>query len=176
MNDLSMLANIAEIVGVIIVIGGLFFAILQMRQIRQQRRELAALELFRFFGNPEFAQAYRRVLHLPDGLSADDIRDSEDNLEDSAMLICTTMENIGVMTYQRIVPFKVVNNLIGASTGILWQKLEKWVTAVRAELNDPAAFEWFQWLAERLAEFDDSRGPAYETETDWQPAHTQQQF
>ena len=58
MNDLTKLANIAEIVGALIVIGGLFFALMQMRQIRQQRRELAAIEMFRFFGNPDFTRAY----------------------------------------------------------------------------------------------------------------------
>ena len=171
-----MLANIAEIIGVLIVIGGLFFAVLQMRQLRQQRRELAALELFRFFGSPKFAQAYRRVLYLSDGQSAADIREGKDNLEDAAMLICTTMENIGVMTFQRIVPFKIVNNLVGASAGILWQKLEPWVVGVREELDDAAAFEWFQWLVEQLAEYQDDRGPAYQAESDWQPAHTQQHF
>ena len=58
MDELATLANMAKIFGVIIVIGGLFFAVLQMRQIRQQRRELAAIELFRFFGNPKFTEAY----------------------------------------------------------------------------------------------------------------------
>ena len=58
MDELATLANMAEILGVIIIIGGLFFAVLQMRQIRQQRRELAAIELFRFFGNPKFTEAY----------------------------------------------------------------------------------------------------------------------
>lgn len=176
MTNLSMLANIAEIIGVLIVIGGLFFAILQMRQIRQQRRELAALELFRFFGSPKFAQAYRQILHMQGDLTANEVREGDNNLEDSAMLICTTMENIGVMTHQRIVPFKIVNNLIGASTGILWKKLESWIVGVREELDDPAAFEWFQWLAERLADYQEDRGPAYQSETDWKPAHTQQQF
>ena len=53
MTELSMFANMAEILGVLIVIGGVYFAVLQMRQIRQQRRELAAIELFRFFASPK---------------------------------------------------------------------------------------------------------------------------
>lgn len=69
MIDLSRLANIAEIVGALIVIGGVFFAIMQMRQIRQQRREMAAIELFRFFGRPQFSQSYLRILQLPEGLN-----------------------------------------------------------------------------------------------------------
>jgi len=172
MNDLSTLANMAEILGVIIVVGGLFFAVLQMRQIRQQRRELAAIELFRFFGNPRFTKAFQLLLHLPDGLSAEDIRTKQGKLEDAAMLVSSTMENIGVMTFQRIVPFVIVNNLIGSSVIILWRKLEKWAIALRDELGDEAAFEWFQWLAERLEDYQ-SRDPhpAYQAHKDWMPMH-----
>ena len=175
MTDITTLASYAEVIGAAIVIGGLYFAVLQMRQLRQQRRELAAIELFRFFANPSFVSAYRRVLTLPDGLSAEDIRSGEDNLHDAAALISNTMENIGVMTYQRIVPFKVVYNLIGSSVVTLWGKLEVWAVALREELGDEAAFEWFQWLAERLIEYDSSaaarKGPAYIAEADWQPSH-----
>lgn len=175
MTDISTLADFAEVIGAAIVIGGVYFAVLQMRQLRQQRRELAAIELFRFFGNPDFAKAYHKVLQLPDGMSAEEIRDHADDLEDAATLICNTMENIGVMTYQRIVPFKVVNNLIGNSTMLLWKKLEGWVLSLRDQIDDPAAFEWFQWLFDRLQDYEnaaDTRsGPAYATEADWLPTH-----
>ena len=177
MSNLSTLANLAEILGVIIVVGGFFFAVLQMRQIRQQRRELAAIELFRFFGNARFTKAYQTLLHLPDGLSAEDIRTKQASLEDAAMLVSSTMENIGVMTYQRIVPFVIVNNLLGSSVVILWRKLEKWATALREELGDEAAFEWFQWLAERLEDYQPrDPHPAYEAHKDWIPAHLRREL
>jgi hypothetical protein len=86
-ENLAILANIAEIVGAIIVVVGLLFAVLQMRQIQQQRRELAAIELFRFFGNPRFTRAFNRVLHMPDKLTAEKMRRDEKGLEDAAMLI-----------------------------------------------------------------------------------------
>ena len=82
MKDLSSLADMAEIIGVIIVVGGLVFALMQMRQTRQQRRELAAIELFRFFGNARFSAAYKKIMHLPDGISAEEIRNSATNLDD----------------------------------------------------------------------------------------------
>jgi hypothetical protein len=171
MNELSMLANMAEIVGVLIVIGGLYFAVLQMRQIRQQRRELAAIELFRFFATPRFTQAYRTILHMPDEMSTNDIRTKQSKLEDAAMLISNTMENIGVMTYQRIVPFLIVRNLVGTSVVILWRKLENWIIDLREELDSPEAFEWFQWLAERLEEYTpDDAMPAYEEFKAWAPS------
>jgi hypothetical protein len=172
MTDLSRLANMAEIFSAIIVIGGIIFAVIQMRQTRQQRRELAAIELFRSFGSPAFNDAYRKVLRYPDGLTMKQLQEDYPDGEQSAMLICTTMENVGVMMYQRIVPSAVVNNLIGSSTAILWQKLEFWVSDLRTELDTPFAFEWFQWLAMKLKDLqDDSDLPAYQSQTEWTPSN-----
>ena len=172
MTDLSRLANMAEIFSAIIVVGGIIFAVIQMRQTRQQRREMAAIELFRSFGSPAFTDAYRKVLHYPDGLSGAELKQKYPDGDQSAMLISSTMENIGVMMYQRIVPSAVVNNLIGSSTVILWKKLEVWVDDLRTELDNPYAFEWFQWLAIKLSDLhreDDL--PAYESQADWIPSN-----
>ena len=172
MESLELLANIAEIFGVIVVVGGLYFAVLQLRQFRQQQRELAAIELFRSYGNPHFTDAFNRVVHMNDEMTAEEIRMDENGLEEAAMLISSTMENIGVMTHQRIVPFMVVNHLIGASAVILWKKLKAWTYAVREETDNEYMFEWFQWLADRLDEFQEpDERPAYEAFRDWVPRH-----
>ena len=171
MTDLSTLANMAEILGAIVVIGGLVFAIIQMRSLRQQRRELAAIELFRSFGNANFNKAYETILALPEGLSRSEVNSRAPGVSNCAMLICTTMENVGVMTYQRIVPFQVVHNLMGTSTVLLWRRLDKWVAELRDDLDNHDAFEWFQWLAEKLDEHNDpDSGPAYLAHKDWVPA------
>lgn len=172
MENLAVIANIAETIGAIIVVIGLVFAVLQMRQIREQRREMAAIELFRFYGNPDFTRAYNQILHMPDGLTAEEIRAEDNGLDDAAMLISSTMENIGVMTHQRIVPFVVVNHLIGASTIILWRKLELWTGNLREETGDEYLFEWFQWLVVQLERYDDAgQPPAHEAYSSWVPKH-----
>jgi hypothetical protein len=161
----------AEIIGAAVVIGGLFFAIIQMRQLRQQRREMAAIELFRFFGSPQFSKAYRDVVRLPDGLDVAGLRAQSPDAENCAMIISTTMENIGVMMFQRIVPSVVVENLMGDSAVLLWRKLHVWVAEVRVDLGSPAAFEWFQWLAEILESIQpDQPVPAYKAYKDWKPS------
>ncbi len=169
MTDLSRLANMAEIFSAIFVVGGILFAILQMRQIRQQRRELAAIELFRSFGSPEFAKAYRSVLRFPDGISPEEMNRDFPGGESCAMFVAMTMENIGVMMYQRIVPAEVVSNLLGNSAVILWQRLDSWAFALREDLGNPGAFEWFQWLALVLGNFQDDGKPAYIAHADWVP-------
>ena len=177
MNDLSRLADMAEIIGAIIVIGGVVFAVLQMQQIRQQRREMAAIELFRSFGSPAFSDAYRRILQLPEGLNAEEICEQCPGCEDAAMMIATTMENIGVMVYHRIVPSVVVNDLIGSSTIILYHKLERWIDDLRDELDSPWLFEWFQWLATVLENLPDmEQPPAYKAYRDWKPGRNIERF
>jgi hypothetical protein len=177
MTDLSRLADMAEVLGVLIVIGGVFFAVVQLRQIRQQRREMAAIELFRFFGSPDFAEAYRCVLRLPDGLSRAETRKQLGTDASYAMFISTTMENIGVMVYHRIVPYVVVNNLMGTSTPVLWRKLENWVGGVREDMGNPAAFEWFEWLAITMEKYgDDNRAPVYLSCSDWKPSRPSQEL
>ena len=170
MTELDRLANMAEIISAIIVVGGVIFALLQMRQTRQQRRELAAIELFNSFESPQFTEAYRNVLLFPDGLSAAELKRRYPDGEHYAMMIATTMESIGVMMYQRIVPSSVVQNLIGSTTVIMWRKLEPWAHELRMELGTENAFEWFQWLAEKLAELDeDNSTPAFVKHKDWRP-------
>ena len=171
MSDLSRLADMAEILGALIVIGGVFFAVMQMRQIRQQRREMAAIELFRFFGSPEFAEAYHRVLKLPDGLTMAELRSQHADVESCAMMISTTMENIGVMVHQRIVPSVVVKNLMGTSTCILWRKLGRYIRDMRERLGHPGMFEWFEWLSDTLERLEVGESPpAYEAHRDWKPS------
>ena len=170
MNDLSKLANIAEIFSALVVVGGIIFAVIQMRQTRQQRRELAAIELFRSFGSPKFTEAYRNVLRFDDGMTSDQLKEICPECEQYAMVIATTMENIGVMMYQRIVPSMVVYHLIGSSAVILWKKLAVWAEDLRVEHGNPYAFEWFQWLAMQLDDMHDpSIGPAHESKADWKP-------
>ena len=73
MTELSTLANLAEVFGAFVVVGGLAFGVVQMLHYRQQRRETAAIELLRSFQNPEFSRSLRAVLALPHGVGHSDM-------------------------------------------------------------------------------------------------------
>ncbi len=57
--DLQSVANIAEIFGALLVIIGVFFALVEIRHLRRQRRETAAMEIMRAFQSPDFTKALR---------------------------------------------------------------------------------------------------------------------
>ena len=152
MKELTTIANLAEIIGTIIVIGGIAFAIMQIRIFSRQRLEAAAIEVIRSWQSPEFTRASNKIQQLPDGISSAELRVHSSDCEIMAMLIGNTFESFGVMVYRRIVPLALINELVGGATVQLWRKLAVWVEETRKERSHEFFYEWFQWLAERLQE------------------------
>ena len=120
MTSLSLLANIAEILGLILVLGGFVFAIIQIRIYRRQRLEAAAIELLRSFHDVSFSKAFRAINKLPEDTSAFALIQEDQELEDAAAHIGTTMESIGVMVFRRIVPLAIVVDLMGGTVLHMW--------------------------------------------------------
>lgn len=171
MRDLTTLANLAEILGAIIVIGGVVFAVIQIRLFRRQRLEAAAIEVIRSWQSPEFTRAFTVIQKLPDGISGAKLRSHCPDCESMAMTVGNTFESFGVMVYRRIVPLAVVDELLGGATLVLWRKLAAWVDELRKEQSRETVYEWFQWLAERLQEQASSNEleGAHVTHRDWKP-------
>jgi hypothetical protein len=167
--DLATLANLAEIIGTLTVIGGAVFGIIQLREYRSQRRDTVAVELVSSFQNADVARALAYVRELPDDCSLDQIRSR--NARDIATRIATFYEAIGLLTFRRIVPFSIVRELTGGICVVAWRKLERWTLDERKELSQDSFAEWFQWLAERLLESDDDKNsnPAYRRHAAWRP-------
>ena len=65
--DLQLLANLAEIFGVVLVVAGVVFGLLEVRNYREQRQEVAAMEIMRTFQSPEFTRALRLIMDLENG-------------------------------------------------------------------------------------------------------------
>jgi hypothetical protein len=168
-TDLSTLANLAEVFGAVVVVGGLGFGVIQMQHYRQQRRETAAIELLRSFHNPEFSRSLRAVLALPKGVCKGDLADCGDGEKNAIMVVVLTFESIGVMVFRGIVPLEMVNELLGGVCVESWVRLNQYMQDSRAESDRKTMSEWFQWLAERLDEEHTRHGrlPAYEQYRHW---------
>jgi len=110
--DLITIVHIARIVGSVVVISGVVFGIIQIRQYQQQRRDVAAVQLVNSFQNPEFNKALRRVWSLPDDTSITDLHKSGDDWEEAAFQVGMTLETMGVLVYRRIVPISILDELM----------------------------------------------------------------
>lgn len=171
MADLATLADIAEILGALTIVGGAVFAIAQIREFRAQRREAVAVELTRAFQAPHLAHAVNLIRELPDGISAEELRSRGPEVERAAVMIAITYEAIALLVFRRMASFWMVRDLTGGLATLMWRKLAPWMAAVRAEQNQPSWAEWFEWLAGQLAREADrkEREPAYQKFVDWRP-------
>ncbi|MEZ4219101.1 MAG: hypothetical protein R3E88_21735 [Myxococcota bacterium] len=171
MTDLATLANLAEILGGATVVGGAFFAVRQLREARRVREDAVASELMRSFYSPELARAVQVVMALPDETDADSLRALGPEHESAALLVATTFETMGLLVFRRIAPFSLVRDLAGGLSRVMWRKLARWVEETRVRNRQPTFSEWFQWLVERLDDWDGAHTPvpAHVRGAGWKP-------
>jgi len=169
--DLATLANIAQILGALTIVAGLVFALIQIRDFREQRREAMTVEVLRSFHEPELAHAVNLIRELPDHVSPEELRSRGPEYEGAAVMVSTTYETIAFLVYREMTSFSMVRELTGGLAVVMWRKLARWMEAVRLEQSQPSWAEWFQWLAEQLAReaAQKESNPAYERFASWRP-------
>lgn len=169
--NLQNLANVAEIFGALLVVFGVVFGLIEIRHYRQQRQEAAAMEIMRAFQSYDFTKALRLVMEYEQECLQCHEETMPQNLLNAAMLVSTTLEAVGLMVYQRIVPFRLVQQLMGGTIQAHWRVLTAHTEWMREKLSRPSLHEWFQWLAERLDEYPEYRDEegAYSKYNHWQP-------
>ncbi len=169
--NLGTLANLAEIFGAVVVIGGVAFAVIQIQLYRRHRVEAAAMETMRQFTSEEFIEGFLLLSALPDNITAEELRSRSPQLEECAMKLGMIIETVGVMTYHRIGTFRIVDDVVGGAIMLLWRKVNRWVYDLREEKGVPTIFEWFEWLNDRLQEHSRKK-TGYAAQTcykDWRP-------
>jgi len=171
MADLATLANIAEILGALTIVGGAVFGVVQIREFRTQRREAVAVELIRWFHDPHLAHSVNLIRELPDGVSPEELRSKGPEYESAAVMISTTYETIAFLVFRELTSLAMVRELTGGLAVVMWRKLSRWTDTVRREQAQPSWAEWFQWLAEQLARDSAQKEayPAYQEFADWRP-------
>jgi hypothetical protein len=168
---LEICAKIAQILSGIAVSVAVIFALIQVRQYRQQRRDTAAVELMRTIQSPQWTRALHLLGDVPDGIAASGLHAMDNEYEEAAFTVVAIYETIGLLVYRGIVPFHLVQELTGGTIVVMWRKLEVWSNDMRDERDHDRFAEWFQWLAERLVEHEGTinGGPAYKRCAKWKP-------
>ena len=168
--DLTVLSQVAQIVGSVGVVLALVFGVAQIHHFRRERMDKEASELMRPFLDSEFTHAFMRLYTIPDGVSAAELRAMGLEYERAAFAIGIRLEMVGLLVFRGNIPFHLVEELVGGVTVALWTKLAPWAKDIRANQDQPRFMEWFQWLAERMAENrKPSVAPAHEQHKAWRP-------
>lgn len=144
---------VADVVNAAAVTIGVVFAASQLFDIRRQRRREAMLALVRSFQSADFTTALRRVNSLPDGADRAAIRTTlGTDGEDHVFLVGLTWESLGVLVFRREITMDLIDDFFSGAIVLSWRKLHGYVEEDRRTLDRETVWEWFQWLAERVAE------------------------
>ena len=164
--SIEIIFQAVEAITVVIALG---FAVVQVRRYRREKRREAALELLHSFQTPEFAKALNIVFNLPDGLSKEEIESTVGDDFHLVYALMTTWESLGILVFRGEVDLDLVDDFFSGPITVSWRKLEKHVKGERSMLERDTIEEWFQWLAERLAERESRTPPvpAHIAYKDW---------
>ena len=147
------IATLANLINAFAVTAGVIFAAVQIRHYRQRRRRDTMLELVRSFQNPTFVKALRRVIELPNDLSAQEIRESlGPEGEDLIANLTATWETVGVLLFHKELTIEIIDDFFSGPIVISWRKLKPYLEDLRQQYHRDTWSEWFQWLAEQMME------------------------
>ncbi len=144
------LTTAVDVLSGLAVIGGIAFAVIQLRQYQQSRRRELSLELLRAFQTPEFAKALRVVYGMPEGLSKSEIEDRAGEDMHLVYALMTMWESLGILVFRGELPLTLVEDFFSGPITISWLKLRAYVEGEREEQGRDTIEEWFEWLADRL--------------------------
>lgn len=134
----------------------------QLRQLRAQRRDAAAVDLLRSLQDESFARALRLILKASD---------SDPHYGEAVLLVGFRLEMLGALVHKQTVPFEIAEELIGGPVVICWRNLKTSTIEDRNAQGWPAHFEWFQWLAEQFEKHGRfEKTPAHVRLKDWSPS------
>ncbi len=152
MENVQFLASVAEILGGVAMVFAISFGFVEFRRYKATERREAAASLARSFQTPELAATLRIVVELPEPISMQqylELSDAEKNLIWS--LFCS-IESIGILVSRGDLPIELVDEFFSIPIMEGWRKLAPYVEELRRQTDSPQAWEWYQWLHERLAE------------------------
>ncbi len=136
---------IAQLIGNLAITVGIIIAIIQVKQNKKQRKEMAVFELFSAWRTPEFTNALNEIQFMPDHVKPKKLRASKPEMDNYAYLVHSFFESTGLMVKRKLISFDVVDDLVGGVIQVVWKKLDIWIQEWRDDRN-PAAGEWFEWL------------------------------
>src|SRR6266853_1820 len=167
--DLSTIANVAT---ALTLIAGVGFGLVEAQRSRRARQERAAFAAVQAILTPEWMKSMVVVHSIPDGSSALAI-EADARVLDAAHAVGVILEGLGYSVYARVVPLRVVGDLVGGTVRLAWRKLRPYVEEERRRSGSQKTFEWFQWLAIQLERYSPGKPNlemgAHQAYQDWKP-------
>jgi hypothetical protein len=160
---------IFQILSTTIMIIGVVFGLANLHNFQLARKREAAIMMLNSFQTSDFVRGLLLVLNLPDGVHREEIDNLPEDKYLAVYMVIGTWERLGILVQRGEIGIDLVDDAYSGPIVLSWNKLGPNLTGLRDEWQRETAFEWFQWLAERMMERErtDSAVPAYVAHRDW---------
>jgi hypothetical protein len=159
----ALIANIALALSFIV---GLIFGIAQVKAAARDRRERLSLDALRNFQTHEFAQLMQFVMSHDMPATRGELDALPVDEQVMFVEFAQQMESLGILVAEKYLSLDLVDKTLGSFVSTSWQKYQAMVMHIRKTESEPFMAEYFQWLAERIAQRmrDTPRKAFYETD------------
>ncbi|MBP8048026.1 MAG: hypothetical protein KAY64_04720 [Anaerolineales bacterium] len=148
------LSFIFQVISNLAIILGIVFGILNLRNFQKMRKREAAILMLNSFQTSEFVKGLLYILDLDHNPSKEEIDSLPQEQHVCFYMLLGTWERLGILVYRREIDITMLEDAYSGPIMLSWGKLETYISEVRASWGRESAFEWFQWLAERVIERD----------------------
>ena len=151
MVDVTEISAVVAAAGVMI---GVVYYILDIRHQARTRETDLVMKLYSQYGSKEYVEAYP---HFFINLEFKDYEDFKNKYPSYAswvgtpaqvsfMMYCYFFEGIGILLHRKLIDIKLVDDLFSIAIKSNWKKVKPIVEGRRKEWNEPAYWEYFEYL------------------------------
>jgi hypothetical protein len=160
-----------QFIATAIMIVGIIFGIQNIRQYQASRKRESAIVMLNSFQTSDFVRGLLIIFDLPGNTGKTEIDALPEDRYLAVYMVLGAWERMGVLVYRGEVDLDLVEDAYGGAVLQSWQNLKRFIEEFRLGIQRDSAFEWFQWLAERLQEREAAAPlpPAYLAHRDWKP-------
>jgi hypothetical protein len=158
-----------QFIATAIMIIGIIFGIQNIRQYQASRKRESAIVMLNSFQTSEFVRGLLYIFDLPDNAGKAEVDALPEDRYVAVYMVLGAWERLGILVFRGEVELGLVEDAYGGAVLQSWQNLKLFVEEFRLGIQRESAFEWFQWLAERLQERETAAQPlpAYLAHKDW---------
>ena len=170
--NLETMSQWAEVIGVVTIFGAAVYSWFQIKELRNDRKADASLRLAELWQSKDFAHGSISIWFQPDDIKTlSELEEYHGDLYANVFTVLLTWESIGITLHSGYYDFNVVKEQFGMTIVTTWQKNKTLIEHFRTNFDAPGAFEWLQWIAERMMENNADSGlpPAHIRYKNWKP-------
>jgi len=153
----------------LIMVSGVVFSVINLRNFQASRKRESAIMMLNSFQTSDFVKGLLLILEFPDHVDTETIKKLSHDEFVSIYMVIGTWERLGILIFRREIEIGLVDDAFSGPIIQSWRKLDMYILEFRAQLGRETAFEWFQWLVERMLEREKNVEaiPAYLAHSNW---------